>query len=241
MAVFVSQAAVEVLVLPTSAAVRVSQAAVEVLVLPTSAAVRVSQAVVEVLVQELPAAGAMAPEVTAGPPMWAPWNQQQIFTVEDALPQISPIQPDPDPPSYAPPIEYGPGMGPWNPMQSPEEDSYLLGDPEPPPVGPEVQLPEIGYGPAIYGAPWLLRIPQQEFAWAYEEAVLPGTPGGEATPASRKQFVPRVPDLKDHRRLTRFTEQVSDIVNALVRRGQLSLEGINDWSIQNGNTDGGTW
>lgn len=223
-------------------AVFVSQVAVETLLLPTSANVLVSQVVVEVLETSTPTFidTAVYQAIDRGPPIpGSPWFKG--FVEEDAYPKASPPQPDPDPPVYAPEIHTGPGMGPWNPMQRPEEDSYLLGDPEPPPVGPEVQLPEIGYGPPILGAPWLARIPAQEFAWAYEEAVLPGTPGGGTTPTSSMLFVPRVPSAKDQRRFNRFTEQVSDIINALIRNGQLTLDGINDWSIENGDTDGGTW
>lgn len=44
-------------------------------------------------------------------------------------------------------------------------------------------------------------------------------------------LITRVPDPKDVRRLATFTERVSDILNSLMKQGQLARIGISEWSI----------
>lgn len=64
--------------------------------------------------------------------------------------------------------------------------------------------------------------------------VVPNTPGsGQARP-----FVPRVPDITDQRRLSRATEKVHDILNALIRVGDLIQTGPAEWQIAGGSLGG---
>ena len=246
MAARVSQVVVEALLLPDDVSARVSQVTVEALILPDDVSARVSQFVVEVLVRPLAPTGGVIPDVTAGPPMGAPWNQGKVFVQEHAYPFGA--APEPSIQSLmAPEYVLGPPIAgsPWRHGRLPhDEASTVYGPPAPFVPSPPAYAPEIGigYGPPMLGAPWMVRIPASEAPWTLGEAVLPGDPDSPvATAASRVQFIPRVPDLRDTRRLNRFTELVSDVMNSLIRKGQLSLEGLNDWNISGGDYDGGTF
>ncbi len=245
MAARVSQTVVEALILPDDVSARVSQTIVEALILPDDVIARVSQFVIEVLILPPQPSGPIITESFRGPPIeGAPWTFYQPFSEEDSFP-FGRAPDTPGPPAYAPENILGPiQMGaPWNIRTFEDGDAHLYGAAEPPVATPNVYAPEVTSGPPIMGSPWLSRIPSQEFGYTTPPPVVnPGDPGSEVdVPTSRMLFVPRVIDLKDQRRTNRFTEIVSDAMNSLIRKGQLTLTGINDWNITGGDYDGGTF
>lgn len=172
------------------------------------------------------------PEVREGPPLrGAPWvlpHWVERLDTKLSAAQIQAMQP---PVAYPPETETGPPIqgAPWFKRQA-EYPVYPLSQPvQPaaPPKGPTV--PEVHGGPPLRGAPWLQQLP------------LPTQPSPNApvTPVPRRPthnvpFLVRVQgaDTPDNwRRLDRFTERASSLINSLVAQGIIKQTGPSSWTI----------
>lgn len=102
-----------------------------------------------------------------------------------------------------------------------------------PPQSPAVWAPEISGGPPMRAAPWVIHHPPQaEEGRLRGVVILPGNPGGPRVKAAALPLLPRVPPDADPRRLARLTEQVVNILNALIRSGVLVQTGAEAWTIK---------
>lgn len=177
-----------------------------------------------------------APEMTLGPPIrGAPWLARLPVQEEAGL-YGAPTIPPPPHELYAPEMTLGPPMrgAPWLWRVQPREGSGLYGAPAPPGPAPEAYAPEVHAGPPLRGAPWLARLPVPEGGGLLGRVILPGNPGGPSVPASSKPFLPRVQQRDDPRRMARFTEKLSSLVNSLIAQGLLVQTGPDDWELRPG-------
>lgn len=118
--------------------------------------------------------------------------------------------------SQLPPI---PGLPGW-PRQTPA----AVPPPADLPASPAAAMPS---GPPVPGTPWFV-LAVSGFAPA------PPPPSPPTPPVAAKEIplVPRVPlPLKDERRLARFTEVVSNILNSLIAQGLIEQTGPASWAI----------
>jgi hypothetical protein len=179
-------------------------------------------------------------EITAGPPMrGAPWavrvppveGSGQFGTGAPALPS---------PTVYAPELTLGPPLrgAPWSGQRLSYPGPLEMHGPAPIPPPPPVYAPEVTAGPPMRGAPWTARPPVAEAAWtAGAGGPLPGTPGGAEVLTATLSFLPRVQARDDPRRLGRFSEKMSILVNSLLGKGQIVQTGPTDFELNAGSAD----
>lgn len=177
-----------------------------------------------------------APEHHLGPPMLgAPWLARLPFQEAAGLyGAYTPEPPVPAPLAYAPEIRIGPPMiAPWRQLV-PIQEPTTYGARAPFEASPPYYAPELYSGPPLRGAPWLARLPIQESSSLLGRVILPGNRGGATVPATGKPFLPRVQERDNFRRLGRFTEKLSMMVNSLIGQGILVQTGQDDWQLRSG-------
>ncbi len=107
-----------------------------------------------------------------------------------------------------------------------------------PPV-PSVQtgiapMPEVRMGPPMVGAPWVQVVPitSPPINAGAGGAPVPPPPPHPEFPSTSRPFVARVPDAPD--RLRRFTEHITNMVNALLGRGDIMMTAAAGYQIIGG-------
>jgi hypothetical protein len=182
-----------------------------------------------------------APPIGVGPPLrGAPWVQRPFVQEGVGLH----FMPTPPPFSlsmmYQAEIAWGPAIrgAPWTQLRpgGPREGAGLFGAATPGPpanLNEQMYAPEIRTGPGgMRGAPWLQGRPfVPEGGGLHFTPPAPGTRGGPQVKGAALPFLSRVPPESPERRLTRFTEKLSDIINSLVSKGQLVQTGAKEWTL----------
>jgi hypothetical protein len=178
-------------------------------------------------------------EIYGGPPIrGAPFTQHLPIA---PLPQTNPLPPPPPPPPpsaasqvVAPEIYEGPKVigAPW---AFPPTTPTL-----PEAHGPLARLqngpvmPETFQGPPMRGSPFRMGFIEVTEG---SNLVIPPSPPVRLT--RKLPFLSREPMLNDPNRWARFSEKLSNMVNAMISRGQIVQVSPSDWRINPPHTDTG--
>lgn len=168
-------------------------------------------------------------EIHTGPPMrGAPWiivlpqEPDQAALVQKAIPP---------PPKFAPEINAGPPIrgAPWLQRLPLENEPIQVPPPAAVPAFHGV-VAEVHGGPPLIGAPFVQEPPLLPPSTVIQFKPPSPPPPFIATPI--QPFIERVPS--GDRRLTRFTDIVSQIFNSLMGQGLLKQTGPSSWTIAGG-------